>query len=728
MLPLQGFWGIVVWVLTIAILMALWLYVIPVYVWQYILLLRVPIVFGVFLFGFPILAKLPIASSLFQNLFAMRGRGQLATTMVSSTMAGLMVTDISAIILVNAPARFDLPPLPDWIEDPFIHSKILQYMLVTILIAPTWITAIRLSIAEITHKHKPVQGFALGIVGSLGLIALVNWAEFIIGSSQEARRVLSMVVLLFSKGHAEGYLKNSEPTYGHVLGFALGFVGFLVYSLVIILYQPRPKRILRILGEAPALLYIFLLIWIGTLLLGGATFYADYFHVPVIAFFVVFSGLIYGLYGVDHFFKIERVKEPSLSSNKPESLSDFKTAIANRVKDQKGERTLVVVCASGGGIQAAGWTVQVLAGLQKELGTSFTRAIGLISSASGGSVGSMYFLDQFEGGFPPEPSLDKIFTRATEDSLDAVGWGLAYPDLVRAIGLPFLVDKYSDRGAAMERNWQRHLTKPQATLADWREQILDGEIPIPVFNATLVEDGRRFLITPMSFIKDVEYPSSDEGGIDNDQKRARKAIDFNTLFFDTHQGIPYDLSVATAARLSATFPYVSPIARNDGDFKRNYHVADGGFFDNAGLFTAIEWLDEWLDVFSKDLSIKRVLLLQINAFPESNLKPEIPGDKGWWMELFGPLLALFGVRDSTQVARNLKEADLLQSRWKDEVEIKPYIVFFPNGSTSTLYNQPLSWKLTENQKQNLRDAWAELRIHPVIDDIKDLWRNKWNIP
>ncbi|NCR41953.1 MAG: hypothetical protein GPJ21_20255 [Microcystis aeruginosa W13-11] len=60
-----------------------------------------------------------------------------------------------------------------------------------------------------------------------------------------------------------------------------------------------------------------------------------------------------------------------------------------------------MVAASGGGIQAAGWTVQVLNGLQEELGYSFTQAIGLINSVSGGYVGTMFFLDQFtEQGFP----------------------------------------------------------------------------------------------------------------------------------------------------------------------------------------------------------------------------------------------------------------------------------------------------------------------------------------
>jgi hypothetical protein len=90
-----------------------------------------------------------------------------------------------------------------------------------------------------------------------------------------------------------------------------------------------------------------------------------------------------------------------------------------------------------------------------------------------------------------------------------------------------------------------------------------------------------------------------------------KSVDFNTLYAG------YDIDVVTAARLSATFSYVSPISRYVGENPQgNYHIADGGYFDNSGVVTMVEWLNEWLDP-QKGLNIKRVLLLQINAFPES---------------------------------------------------------------------------------------------------------------
>ena len=66
-----------------------------------------------------------------------------------------------------------------------------------------------------------------------------------------------------------------------------------------------------------------------------------------------------------------------------------------------------------------------------------------------------------------------------------------------------------------------------------------------------------------------------------------------------------DIRIATAARLSASFPYVSPAARptsdsdsalTDGEPGRytRTHVVDGGYFDNSGLCALTEWLQEGL--------------------------------------------------------------------------------------------------------------------------------------
>lgn len=449
-------------------------------------------------------------------------------------------------------------------------------------------------------------------------------------------------------------------------------------------------------------MYVMLILMMIAPLSGSLTFYFDYYRVPVFLLFVVIVALMYALFKVDHFFEL------NLNEANKYDPKDFKKAIEKRLEYQgeEKEKTLVVVCASGGGIQAAGWTVQVLTGLQDMLGNSFTKSIGFISSVSGGSVGTMYYLDRFDPNktYPDRNEFENIFKSATEDSLDAVGWGLAYPDLWRIVGLPFFAPKICDRGAALVTDWQGELKNPNSKqfLSTWGEQILNGKIPIPIFNATLVEDGRRFLISPMTF-----------GHIN-------KSVDFNTLYAG------YDIDVVTAARLSATFSYVSPISRYVGENPQgNYHIADGGYFDNSGMVTMVEWLNEWLDP-QKGLNIKRVLLLEINAFPESTpSKSKIEG--GWFQAIIGPLLTLFSVRDTTQLSRVSTEVELLQKRWANQVKIAYCPIFFPKNGKNGEYKPPLSWTLTEKQKQNIKNGWCGIKEEigkQIGKQIGEEWK-KW---
>ena len=72
------------------------------------------------------------------------------------------------------------------------------------------------------------------------------------------------------------------------------------------------------------------------------------------------------------------------------------------------------------------------------------------------------------------------------------------------------------------------------------------------FNATEVETGKRLLISNAKLPEDRDMPA--EGS------ETRRPYEYFQL------GKKIDLNVATAARLSATFPYVSPICRaNDED-------------------------------------------------------------------------------------------------------------------------------------------------------------------
>ncbi|MEH2135687.1 hypothetical protein [Nostoc sp.] len=703
----------ITWFVLVLIVLATWLPSSDA-VWKYLFFLRLPILMGLFLLLLPKLAKdwLP---AMLKSLFILRDKWQLATIIVSAIGAGTSVVLVTSIILDNSPARFSVPVT---IKIP----EFWQYGIAIALSLYICIVAIDLS-QEKLDKNEIWWGASIGTVLSIGLLFILGLLRQWLSSNTFLNKIVVDIFSFISKNHLAGYInpQTGELAAGHLTAIAYLIIGLIFYLTIGLVFNPKPESNRP---EAPALLYVLMLVSTTVIIYGGTTFYLDYFRVPILVLFIAFSGLSYLAFDVNHFFQLNPLNESKDKRRVDSDSGDFKQVLDKRLKYQQGEKTLVIVCASGGGIQAAGWTVEVLTGFQELLGKSFTKAIGLISSVSGGSVGTMYYLDRFnKDGFLEENQQKSFegttrdsFTAATTDSLDAVGWGMAYLDVWRFIGLPFLIRPKFDRGTAVETDWQAEMKEPKKskTLATWRKQIFDGEIPIPVFNATLVENGWRFLMTPMTFCK---LPN-------------KKYLDFNSLYG------AYDMNVVTAARLSATFPYVSPICRNSINIPdRNYHVADGGYFDNSGFVTAAEWLDEQLNEWlpENSLNIKRVLILQINAFPESPSTEKVQGDGGWFMATIGPLLATFKVRDSVLASRNAKEAELLAQKWQNKVDIQYFPIFFPSASDAPefykdgQYQPPLSWRLTDKEKKAIKDGWTAIKTGKTIKKIKHLWYETWNM-
>ena len=110
------------------------------------------------------------------------------------------------------------------------------------------------------------------------------------------------------------------------------------------------------------------------------------------------------------------------------------------------------------------------------------------------------------------------------------------------------------------------MVNPDLTLAQASQAFRDGRCPQVIMNSVCVENGKRFLFSSGEYTQGVDEADADR---------------FD--FFGTFEG--RDVPLVTAARMSATFPYVSPIARIDDEPEnRSFHFADGGYFDNLVCF------------------------------------------------------------------------------------------------------------------------------------------------
>ncbi|MBA2115836.1 patatin-like phospholipase family protein [Bremerella alba] len=411
----------------------------------------------------------------------------------------------------------------------------------------------------------------------------------------------------------------------------------------------------------PTLGHFALVVAILSTFASGMAFWLDRFRVSTLMAASAFALVLF--LSRDYEFRVET--SPWKSPTLVEAM-ESKTIPASRSREpgQRDQRTLIVVTAPGGGIHAAAWSAEVLTRLDERWPETFRQSLGMISSVSGGSVGSMYYMDAIS---VPEGkvSMDEVRERAKLSCLEPIFFAATFHDL-----LP--LTQY-DRGTAAEHFWDftlRMHERKSPKLSDWGVQARSGKMPVMVFNATDVKSGRRVLLASTA-IRDDSHETHSHGSITND----------HTCAFDLRQN-DLDMNVATAVRLSASFPYVTPISRpvrgEDGEeIMPSVRLGDGAYADNDGIMTALESVSQLIDHFSKrppsERPFDRILLINIDNYGTSVGHPEFKESGGQIEALsyatIGPLLGLSNVRGASQAERGRLEVGLLQDRTLTEQEV-----------------------------------------------------------
>lgn len=537
-------------------------------------------------------------------------------------------------------------------------------------------------------------------VSAVGLLPFERFAESTLGSRTDRFDITRLFVKYILPQEFRGYVvhypndqvSNDETrTFYHLAPdnpseaqLAPGHAQLTLVSGVLLLiyvwwfYQTVHDRFqIQDNGVFPALAYGISILTIVLSFLAAANFYLLRYRLSSALIVCVVGFVTYACLDTNHYFDpwpeaantgadtpqpIPLVANPSPTTN-----GEYQTVFDrwHFPEGPDGKRTLVVVNASGGGIQASAWTGQVLTGLDERF-TGFGDSVGLISAVSGGSVGTMNYaaLRPQRLNLPNQSTQLDNGTAATirenccASSLTATAWGMAFPDLVRVVAPP-AVPLLIDRGSALEQAWNRRLgdSNDKLQLLDWAQPIREGKMPVVVFNATRVETGQRVTISPVYAENDLDYvPPPDE------------PIDFVTNYKRSN---PY---VVSAARLSATFSYVSPICKplannkhappKNDPLRYSYHIADGGYADNEGLVTSIRWIEQLVNGLVKreeqkstsdgertKLPFDRILIVRIMPFPQKEPSTAPKPNHGLYQSLLGPVSCLNSVRTATQAER-----------------------------------------------------------------------------
>ena len=255
-------------------------------------------------------------------------------------------------------------------------------------------------------------------------------------------------------------------------------------------------------------------------------------------------------------------------------------------------------------------------------------------------------------------------------------------------------------------------------------------------NATAYEDGHRFLLANYR-VPDPQKPPDANWPDSWPNYKARSFLaTYPTAMLPSGAKALADLPLATAAQMSATFPYISSAARVpwalDGSVKA-YHFVDGGYYDNDGTASVAEFLRFALAAcqgqreqinqdnceeqeISHPLSPPgrpvRILLIEIRnsgddygsdgeSDPYHYYRGKAPANL--FSELTAPLLGFWQAGHESVTARNRASLAQLEHAFAGRLELHR-VVFDDRHSTNEVGTDPLSWSLTPKQRHEVRES------------------------
>lgn len=404
-------------------------------------------------------------------------------------------------------------------------------------------------------------------------------------------------------------------------------------------------------------------------------------------------------YGLDYTNVQERPAYTRESLNElasPENVAADKEVYLKILENWKNKQTaekpvMFIINTSGGGSRSATFTLNVLQRLDSITHGNLMPQTILITGASGGMLGAAYFRELYRQKlYDSSINLQSNqYNRAiSKDLLNPLFTSLVTRDIIGPIRTVNIngFNYTRDRGYAFEEklndNTKGVLNKK---LGDYKMEEEAAKIPLIFFNSTITRDALQMIIAthPARFLMQTPIDSTHLTFKDPD------AVDF-TSFFEKQQ--PLNLSVLSALRMNATFPFVLPNVWLPTT--PVIDVMDAGLRDNFGQQTSLRFLNVFQDWLKENTS--KVVLIQIRDRPEVD-----------WNDPYQP---------NTIMSLVTKSFLLLQNNWynlqhfyeKDMLnyfsQLYPdnfYQISFQYTPYNTTEKAALSFHLTASEKANI---------------------------
>lgn len=281
-----------------------------------------------------------------------------------------------------------------------------------------------------------------------------------------------------------------------------------------------------------------------------------------------------------------------------EILNKWKLKNTDTLHPEKKPK-LVFINVSGGGLRSSLWTLFTLQITDSILNGRLLSQTQLITGSSGGMVGAAYLRELTllkQQNKIPSFYDKKYCTNMSKDILNPIAFTIATSEWLFPLK-SFSVDghKYScDRGYAFEQKLEENLDGIfNKRLVAYKKPEAEAIIPMMVFSPSIVNDGRKLLISSQG----ISYLTQNAKTDKTHYNKIFDAIEYSRFF--EKQSAEQTL-FSSVLRMSATFPYMSPIVSLPSEPR--IEIMDAGLRDNYGLETSLRFIKSFNDWIAENTS------------------------------------------------------------------------------------------------------------------------------
>ena len=388
-----------------------------------------------------------------------------------------------------------------------------------------------------------------------------------------------------------------------------------------------------------------------------------------------------------------------------------KWKIKNTSLSEPGKKPkLVFINVSGGGLRSSLWTLFTLQYADSLLHGKLLSQTQLICGSSGGMVGAAYLRELYL--LKQKEKIKSYYTSSyltniSKDILNPIVFTVATSEWLFPLK-SFSVDnnKYShDRGHAFELKLQQNTNNifKDHRLNDYKYPEENSYIPMMVFSPSIVNDGRKLLISPQG----ISYLTQNYKTQKTNFNQLYDAVEYSRFFKEQSADKTLFTSVL---RMSATFPYISPVVSLPSEPR--IEIMDAGLRDNYGLETTLRFIRAFNDWIASNTS--GILIIQLRD-KHKNIAIDDNPSQTLLQSLGKPMGSFYGNLFEVQDYNQNQQIHLADLWCKSPIEIID--LQLRNEKNDRI---SLSWHLTNREKQKVFNSITLPENQKAIKRIVEL--------